>query len=493
MGTLRPTPARGKKINKNGSSKKDQMISSVANTSKFLSNMMDPDHPFMIPRLVPTEATMNRYQTSKAITIDEESRYLVGMVQPSIEAPIVILKKSAEGIDYTGRRPYESYHHLASTGQVIDWDNELQVEGGSSRLAPTHIDNGLHYAEYQEKVVSGGKAFNGIVNTHAANAWWFNVKNNNSTSVTMRAGLYVVNEGVRQDTGIWGTSVTIAAGASQKVYCGEFTQSGTPDSFTLSFRIDAVGSSQAQYSLDVGVGGALSLGATWIWERMPFMSSTGEHATVLANYAASSGVSTTGFSFLLQNHAASIQKGGTICAAKMAGGSRKDMPMDPVSIASYVSTRNGRDVVSSSPLKDGLFWSYSPEKLQDLMFRKHPDLGQEFLYGDRQLPYILFACKWSSPEMAPDLVATFKINMEYITNNVVVPKWISPVDTGRLMELWIALSSNHCHLTENPKHLKAIKDWTFDVIGRTLKNPDFQAAAKGFGKAAGTAALMALI
>ena len=108
----------------------------------------------------------------------------------------------------------------------------------------------------------------------------------------------------------------------------------------------------------------------------------------------------------------------------------------------------------------------------------------EFLYGDKNFPYLLVAMKWSTPEVAPVLSIVMNLNLEYITNSIIAPKFYSPIDTNRLLELWCALGAEHSHITENPLHLDDLKRWTKTAIDKTLRNKNFWEAAVNIGKAA---------
>jgi hypothetical protein len=379
----------------------------------------------------------------------------------------------------------ETYHHLGPSSQNtnIDFDNELVAPSGQ-RITPSANAEGYHYAENRESVVSGGKVYQGNLAGVAGAAANLMVTNNSYASVDVRFGFQTVVGSTRTGSVSYGAWTAVTTGATIPVPNGTYGNdpNGTGFSATFQWRFTNPTTSHSG-SLDLSVIGAVVVGASYAWAPMSFLPDSEEGVDAMTNYLRAMYVSTTGFSCLMQNNANVMNRGGTITACQLAGGSRREIPSDPAEIFRFAANKNGRKVLPSSKLSEGLFWSYHPEKIQDLMFRPHKTVENEFLYGDKELPFILIAMKWTSPESAPTLSFVLNLNMEYITNSIIAPKFFSPVDTVRLLEMWIALGSERNNITENPTHLKDIAKWTKEAIDKTLRNPQFWSAAASIGKA----------
>lgn len=452
-------------------------------TSKFLMNVADPTDPFLIPRLIPTHAVPVNFRSVKTLNPSPTKRWAIYMVQPSFTTPIVELEQTTAAIAYTGVRS-ESYHHLqrASAGQTIDFDNELK-NGSGARITPTAIPDGNHYGENLQWVEVGGKKYAGSPSTLPANQYYLTVHNRGGMPITVQTGLQGTRGKTRSPIAItWGTPTNINAGATAGVACGAYTNSPLDDGACICFKwnwIDPLITNDA--SLDIQFNGFVELGGSYHWKPHTMLPTGGDYNDAMSNFRRATGVSTTGFSCLMQNTANLMNRGGTISACRLTGGSRYEIPGDPQSIQEFIANKTGTDIIPSAQLSDGLFWWYHPEKIQDIMFRPHADNENSFLYSDKNLPYIVISCTWNVDDSAPNLTFTLKMNMEYITNSIVVPKFRSPMDTSRLIELWLSLGADQDHLSCNPEHIANIKNWIGKVVKNTLGNPEFRSAALSFG------------
>ena len=362
-------------------------------TTDFLANMADPVKPFLIPRLVPTEAVPNNFRCVKTITPDPAKQWAVFMVQPSFDTPIVQMIQDEAPVSYSSKQ-LETYHHLQASSQnmKIDFDNEL-VGNNGTRISPTPIAEGLHYGENFQMVEEGGKAYSGSVATINANVFWLDVKNNGKASVTVNVGLEAVTNGIRSGAITWGTDTAVASDATLQAPSGAFTNIPGMTGFCVCFKWKwTTADSKTTASLDLGVSGALNVGGSYHWKPYPFLPPGGDYNDANANFRRAVGVSTTGFSVPMQNNASIMNRGGTLHAVQLRGGSRREIPGDPASIVDYVSNKTGLDVLPSAQLSDGLFWWYHPEKLQDIMFRPHVSTENAFLWWCLfyPLPYLAY-------------------------------------------------------------------------------------------------------
>ena len=463
----------------------------VVAAKEFVSNLVCPRQPFLIPRVVPHEAVPNYFTTRLNIDEVPSSRFGALMFQPSLIAPCAQMVLSSPGMGYTNGN-FNSYHHLSwnYADQWIDYDNNLY--SGKSAIAPYTIAAGLHYRENAEFVDSGGKAFRGPC-TVGANSFYMVVRNNSATALTITAQLQRIGEDGTRGAAVTSTGVDIAHGGTGSVLLPNFNSD--VDDFAISFKYtNTVGGGVPNTaSLDICFQGSLVLGQHWTWERKSFFANAKDQSDVMHNFYAAHATSTTGFAVTLSNLAAEIQAGGGIVGVYCPGGSRDNIPTNPQDLYDWAASRNTRHKLHNQHLKTGLFWTYRPEKIQDLMFRPHADVENQFLFGDKNLPFILVAYFWPNELQVPSLSAEININIEYLTNSIVNQKWLPAGDTAGLMQLWTTLSAHDPCFTENPSHLDYVKKFTNAVADKTVRNPAFRNAALQLGKQLGTLALAAVV
>jgi hypothetical protein len=189
-------------------------------------------------------------------------------------------------------------------------------------------------------------------------------------------------------------------------------------------------------------------------------------------YRSSERYSITGFSALLTNTTASQYKSGSLVAAQLPGGSEHLIPADPQEAYNFIASYNDPKT-HSGQLNKGAHWFFTPEKVQDWFFRPPEDHR-----GER--PY--FAVAWSgvaTNDLANMLGLKLKIraNIELLSTNVSLIKFMPSADLGRLFELYITLVSAHNTLSENAGHESKIKKIVSSIVANPYVRQSLQIAA----------------
>lgn len=370
----------------------------------------------------------------------------------------------------------------------IDFDSPL-MDDNNNTLTSLAAKNGQHYKEESSQVVNGGRYYK-VKNASTpatANNWGFSIRNRGASTENLTAWMcdYYESTGARSNR-VSGPMVGIVSGSTSVISIPEFIQASDSDGICFGIR------SQTGANLDVVMRDpGITAGADWVWDPQPFFQASEQ--SVMEDFRQAEKFSLTAFSALISNTSAQLNKGGSIRAAQLPGGTRDQLPLDPEKLYTFLGNVNSIHTLRSLQLSDGAFWSYHPEKIQDLMFRKHLTPEDTFLYGDNELPYFVVAFKWAAESAAPQLNAELNICMEYLTNSLVSPKFTSPTDTTRLIELWLTLGNRENHVSHNPNHFDAVKAMTKIVLDRTLMNPEFRSAVFRAGKTLGKIALAAAV
>jgi hypothetical protein len=464
----------------------------IATSEKFFENMMHPQHAFVIPRIVPTEVAPHHYTTT--ITLPKPPvGQLSGavMIQPSLTVPAVYLTKSASGAEYDNPT-VQSMHHVAATysNKRIDYDEPLVRVGGGGSITASSLKVGYTYYEEGGRVIESG-AYYKADTFNVSSSDGLQVTNRGSGSITVQGYFQSVFSDGSRGTLYSGTAVVIASGATgAAAFAGASQEVGAVGfAFGATYQYVAALDQSKTINVNVSMFGKITIGVTWEWQPLDFFANAEEGSAALADFQLAESYCVTGFSSICSNTAPAIQAGGSIRACQLPGGTRFQIPGTPEGAFTWLGNRSTRRKMENIHLTKGNFYSYRPEKIQDFMFRQHPDPDSLFLYGDKQLPYCMIAYTYPTEESAPLLQLTININLEYITNSNVAPKWMSPCDSVRLMELWIGLGSEESNLTENPQHMDAVKRWTKQIFNKTLGNPEFRSAALKAGTILGTLAL----
>lgn len=191
-------------------------------------------------------------------------------------------------------------------------------------------------------------------------------------------------------------------------------------------------------------------------------------------FAAAAKYSITGLSSLIQNTSAAQYKSGSIVCAQLPGGTFVDLPADPLEMYEMIGSFNDPKTYSGQ-LNQGAHWFFAPEKIQDWFFRPVTDTD-----GDR--PY--FVAAWNGVavnEMANKLGLTIqlRINIELLTSDISLMKFLPTADLSRLMDLYVTMVAAHNTVSENPNHMAKIRK----IISSVMKSPYTRDALISMAKA----------
>lgn len=203
------------------------------------------------------------------------------------------------------------------------------------------------------------------------------------------------------------------------------------------------------------------------WRDRSLFEVLDDNGTLYNQFRKADSFSVTGVTAWLENVTAKLYRGGSLAAAQLAGGSEANLPTTMTQLESFIRKQTQR-VLQSNDLSTGLFWTYIPEKVQDIFFE--PTKGE---YGPvrnvSQKPYLAGVLNLPlSSQASPEFVLDMRMMIEYITQEIDAPRVLAPNNCNNWLEKYFGELSKHNCVTENPEHWKHIKSVAKSVINSPL-------------------------
>jgi hypothetical protein len=175
----------------------------------------------------------------------------------------------------------------------------------------------------------------------------------------------------------------------------------------------------------------------------------------------------------LENVTAQFFKGGSVAAAQLPGGSEAFLPSTVSQLESFIRRQRNR-VLDSNSLATGVWWTYVPEKVQDIFFKPTDPIdvaSQDY----HPAPY--FAAVLGIPQSdqtTPQFVVDLRVMLEYITQEIDAPSYLAPDNINGWLEKYYGELSKHNNVLENPNHSKTIRE----IARKVVTSPAFRQASK---------------
>lgn len=432
---------------------------------------MEPDHPFLLPRSVPTSAGVIFHKPQKSFVQDlDTSPTGYAIIKANVDeiltvctemGPAAAMPTPVTGPDQNFAQrsdPLPALTTLSFGGQRIVNGNIIgmskRVRSGYTIIEP---DGSLDFntAWVYEGSWSAGAKLNLFIENFD-----FDLTGINFTVRDAVGGGVLITSGIVVDgAGGYKAEATLAsAGSGSLVF-----EAPIRGSTLYSLRFTGTWTLIAQplkvvYSL---------------WDLLGNVEGAGTSKT---QFLAAEKYSITALSALLMNTTAVQFKSGSIVCAQLPGGSTHVLPGAPSDMYQFVASYNDPKTYSGQ-LNKGAHWFFSPEKIQDYFFRPitEPD-------GER--PY--FVAAWTGVavnDLANKLGLTLelRINIELLTADISLMKFSPTPDLARLMDLYISMVSANSTLSENPNHKAKIKR----LVTKIYNSPYTRDALKAMA-AAGT-------
>lgn len=421
----------------------------------LLTNVMEPNHAFLLPRSVPTSAGVMYHQVKHNLIQDLQ-------VSPSGYAIVRadINKLLTTCITTEATVPLEGNLHSPTLGLLSEVLDDTPVSFGNY-MTVNDSRVGAFIAPIQ-----GYKAVQPDGSLHEDSCWVYDASGVAGANITVRyinsarsaVGLFITASS-------YPTAGLIVAGALALV-------DGIPE-VTLNF--------PAGYNGQFFLHGLAYAGANrwdtvfplgeWTQNIQPKVN-TYSLWDLLGNvlgasisqsqYLAAAKYAITGLSALVQNTTATQYKSGSIVCAQLPGGTFDDLPVNASVMYDMIGSYNDPKTYSGQ-LNQGAHWFFAPEKIQDWFFRPVADSD-----GDR--PY--FVSAWNGVAVNDlanklGLTITIRTNVELLTSDVSLMKFIPSPDLARLMELYVSLVAIYNPVGENPGHTAKMRN----IISKIMASP----------------------
>lgn len=424
----------------------------------LIANIMEPRHPFLLPRTVPTSAAVMFHKCQKSVHKDlsaEPNGYAI--VRPNVDSMLTLssleeagpISPSVRGD--SGVDPQNLTNLIFSIGVT-----PKKVDG--TRIPVNRVTN-VNY-----RTIAPG----GVWET--AYAEYRNLSWLNTSTIALRVDTNC-NSGVVGTLRVYRNGVTYLTASPVANASGTFTHTFTmpsASSGSLRFHFQVDGEDWKATGDRLGFTDFTYLGGyvTDSFSLWDLLSNRSGASTSRSQYYNAEKISMTAFSMLMRNTTASQYKSGSVVSCQFPGGSEHLLPTDPTELYSYVASYNDPKVYGGQ-LNHGVHWFFSPEKVQDWYFHD--------LEANSELPYCVVA--WSGVavnDLANMLGLTFEMrtNIELLTTDISLMKFTPSSDLTRLMDLYITLVNAHNTIGENPDHLKKIGK----IVKSIITNPHVKRA-----------------
>lgn len=463
------------------------------------------DRGVVLPRLIPTYVQPHLFRVKKNLrdffphlTDNQQlpSRILM-ICRADVERYLSV--GSVES-DTTAQLDWEATHTLeadfifsAQTGVRLCFDENLHLQGKSSRVvASTSNLPGYRYFK-SDKLVDGVKFYPGVLVASDKVFMEFNVTNPDQHDMEVFPILTILtgDPSNPQSTTITFDPQTIAHNAT----------TGVPFIYQGSSNVDA-NTWNGWFSAGQTVGfvfGLVIVNATEIgrvpsgfrlqlfesqnqnlvhaagirWTDRSLFTLLDDTGTLRNQYYKADSISVTGASLWLENVTAQLYKGGSITAAQLPGGSESNLPTTASQMESFIRRQKTR-VLDSNALAKGMFWTFIPEKVQDILFEP---TGTEFdpVRTQDQKPYLSAVLGLpQSDQASPEFVIDLRIMLEYITQEIDAASVLAPTNVDNWLEKYYGELAKHKCITENPEHFKHFAQ----VAKKVVTSPMMQEAGK---------------
>lgn len=441
---------------------------SVHDKTRFFENLMEPNGAFLLPRPVPTSAGIIFQKPQYPFHQDLlEQPFGCAIVRPTVEDTLTMFVKSdSDNIVASGSQVGGTFGGIANPVTIAP---RFKGTHGIPAISTFNFNDGRFFPK-GDSYESGTEYYSDPVTTASTLTFSVSLQPVGWHGV-IGVRLYSVDDSVYPPVKTYiGALVNIVSPGVQNVSTtGAVTNSKIGLEFTRTSLTEEPGVNTLAVSITLS-SGAMSFGTgteseSWktfsLWDILANVPGVD---VVKRQYYNSQRTCLTGFSALLRNTTAALYKSGSIVASQLTGGSEGLLPLDPNEFYSYVSSMNDPKVYSGQ-LNKGLHWFFTPEKIQDYFF--NPKLYQN------ARPFL--AVSWNAPGVGPDLSELglcwdFRINIECLTVDISMMKFLPAMDPLGLMELYLTLVSLHNPIGENPGHKAKIKN----IINSVAKSPLFQ-------------------
>jgi hypothetical protein len=473
---------------------------------KWVENLITAEHPTVLPRLIPSEVAPKNHTAELDVTIPANS-YGSIIVSPNYVGMVELwVPKDITGgqISPADAHVTSSQHTNMSTTNFIVPEIPLRVvdEAGHTIQTASSPFAGYRTLTTEGKFVDSRVTYYpGTFTFNVGGDSWagFSVYNPDQAAMTnciMDICSYdpagnAIMVVMTQTLASIGGHTSLNFNNFQLPGGGDPAPSQIVDNLVIRFSIT---NKSTIGDLPVGLGfgyvqsadDTITYSGGGTWNTYGLFNLLTNQSTALVNQITdSSAISYTAMSCLVQNVSAELTAAGSIVACQMPGGSYGRLPGNPVQLYSFVATQI-RGQRYHGKLKDGCYWSYVPDKLEDLFFDFEQVEAYEARNNIKSRPYLVVAFKGG--EAPQQMKFVFNMLTELMTNDISVTSMIGPVDIKSLIATYLYFAQRQNRICCNPDHVTHI----FKLVKDIVNNPQFRKTALKLLKTAGGAALTLL-
>lgn len=327
--------------------------------------------------------------------------------------------------------------------------------------------NGYHFSSSGKKLKTGIKYYSGVWTAPSADLS-MKIYNPDSSNFSVSACLGYVNANGVALT-VYTTATTVCASKANTTITLDHTalgftnwQANISNVNSLGLFVGIIFANPPPSVVPSGFQASITLtgftrnqATSWkifsIWDLLD--SQTVGNARSQFLYA--SRFSTTGMSVRITNQSVTLNRGGSIYAARFPGDSIPEGTID--GLIGTISSQTHHKL-RTVDLAKGANLPWTPEKIQDWMFLEHVERDP---YGSDPLnkPYIVVAMDFTGfvPGSIPSFVISGGLSMEYLTTDISNTFLKSP-SCVELIELLAMEIGNLETFSENPEHEQHIKE-----------------------------------
>lgn len=431
---------------------------------------MEPTHPFLLPRTIPTSAGVMFQKPEMSIIKNLQTEpFGFVIVRPDVDDTVTLSKLITSSQAITNQQsltPLRGGCPELELDEYLDFSGSFLLSGGDT-LVPEIVRGPNRTIEADGSVQDEISAiFRNVEWVTGAQAR-FLLKGNFPSTIT--GSVHVVN--ATTGTSINNMALTAGSGTLAATITMSAGSGGPTD---ISFQVRLTASTIMAFDVQESIAlNAFSVSGTrQVLETKSLWDLLGNVAgaeTCEGQYRSAERYAITGFSALLTNTTAAQYKSGSLVAAQLPGGSEHLIPIDPEQAYNFIASYNDPKT-HSGQLNKGAHWFFTPEKVQDWFFRPPEDHR-----GER--PFFVVA--WSgvaTNDFANMLGLKLKLraNIELLGTNVSLIKFMPSADLGRLFDLYVTLVASHNTLSENAGHESKIKK----IVSSVMANPYVKSALK---------------
>lgn len=362
--------------------------------------------------------------------------------------PIRYLKELSAATTFQSKTS-ESMHHITANNSLrVDVSPPLLGDG--EIVKPEAYNGGFHYEN--GGVRSGGFRYKGEFTGDVI----ITIRNNQSTA---------------RDVGI-----TVKNWSSEAAYTGQIATLNIAGNSEGTHTTTLAGSTA--YGLSIGIGPkagdvwtdvsydirsvTATSTATTAWVPLGFIGIAPGTTIAKQLLGDASSFAVTAADCLVSNYNNQFVANGMLSMMEIPPQSYDSLPSDPQSLINYVSSTSYTQRMVSTGLKDGGHYSWAPQKPEDVELHPIPTDNTYFLYGDHNRAGALFAFA-SQDESHQKLVVTVNMNIEFISNEKVVPPRVCPHNIV-LFSHWMAFLAENNRFSSNAGHIRKVAGLTKNFL-----------------------------